>query len=133
MDQDDRHKIKAKAILAALLRAYAQNDKLPFQDLVEDKVAESWMHDAVSLTAIAAVEAAQELSKRNPDPINREMWSNLIVNRILRGVLWTIHNRNAPGLHPFTRESPSYIGRDRRLECSLSSELLFDNEIVYIS
>ena len=94
---------------------------------------ESWIRDAVLLTATAAVDALQELTKQDPDPTARGMWSNLIVNRILRGVLWTIQNRNAPGLHPFTQESSNYIGRDRSLECSLSSELLFDNEIVYIS
>ena len=120
-------------ISTALIRAYAKNDKLPPQELVEDKAVESWIHDAVPLTATATVEAAQELSKQDPDPTTREVWSNLIINRILRGVLWTIHNRSAPGLHPFEKETSSYRGYDRRLECSLSSEVLRDNETVYIS
>ena len=120
-------------IPTALLRAYKTSDKLPLQDLVEDKAVESWIHDAVLLTATAAVEAAQELSKQDPNPTTGEEWSKLIINRILRGVLWTIHNRDAPGYHPFVKETSLYEENDRRLECSLSSKELSSNEIIYIS
>ena len=132
-DHGNKGEINAGMIATALLRAYAKCDKLPSQDVVEDKAIESWIRDAVSLTAAAAVEALQELSKQDSNHSTREIWSNLIINRILRGVLWTIHNRNAPGLDPLAKQTPNYDGDDRRLECSLSFKLLVGNEIVYIS
>lgn len=114
----------------ALLRAYAKKleDAAFMQGPVGDST-ESWIYDAVLLTATAAAEAREELSQQ--DPAKREFWGNMIVNRILRGVLSTIHNENAPGSNPLAENRD--ISDDRTLECSLSSKWLYDGEIVYIS
>lgn len=87
--------------------------------------AESAIREAVSSTVMAAVNACEELSGDNP--AERRFWGDVIINRILRGVLWTILNGNAPGRN---LDRP---GGDRSLECSLSSKWLDRDNIVYIS
>ena len=91
---------------------------------------DSWIREAVILTATAAVEAFEDLSQQNPK--KRELYQNLIINRIIRGVLWTIHNGNAPGRDPLA-EDRHRRREDRSLECSLSFKWLKGNDIVYIS
>ena len=91
---------------------------------------DSWIREAVILTATAAVEAFEDLSQQ--DPTTRELYRNLIINRIIRGVLWTIHNGNAPGRDPLA-DDDDRRWEDRILECSLSSKWLEGNDIIYIS
>ena len=91
---------------------------------------DSWIREAVTLTAIAAVEAFEDLSQQSPT--ERELYRNMIVNRIIRGVLWTIHNGNAPGRDPLA-EDRHRRWEDRSLECSLSSKWLEGSDIIYIS
>ena len=115
---------------AALLKAYMKKDPAFMQGPVGD-TTESWIREAVLLTATAAVEASEDLSQQDP---TREMyhWQNLIINRIIRGVLWTIHNSNAPGIDPLA-EDEFRRSEDRSLECSLSSKWLKRGTNVYIS
>ena len=89
-----------------------------------------WIREAVILTATAAIEALEDLSQQYP--ADRKYFQNVIINRIIRGVLWTIHNGNAPGRDPLA-EDGHRRGEDRSLECSLSSKWLEGNDIVYIS
>ena len=117
----------------ALLRAYMEEGQALMQGPLEDKT-KSPMREAVLLTAKASVKAVDALSRQIP--MKRLFWRNLTINRILRGVLWTICNGNAPGKDPFADTYRAYDG-DRSLECSLSSKLLDrlfqTKETVYIS
>ena len=88
---------------------------------------ERWICDAVLLTASAAVRAKEELSRTDPG----KHWGNIIINRIIRGVLWTIRNGNAPGWDPLAKDEDK--GADRSLECSLSSTWLEQRDTVYIA
>ena len=81
----------------------------------------SWLRKAVLLTATAAVNAQEELLTRQKDT-EPEMWRNLVMNRILRGVLWTVSNGDAPGRGPF--DAFEYGEDDRSFECSLSYKQL---------
>ena len=87
---------------------------------------ESWARDMVLTTAKAAVNTVNELSKTYPEHLVQEA----VVGRILRGVLWTIHNGGAPGTRSY---SPWGTVEDRSLECSLSSKCLRSRDIIYIS
>ena len=91
---------------------------------------DSWIREAVILTATAAVEAFEDLLQQ--DPRLRKFYQDIIINRIIRGVLWTIHNGNAPGRDPLA-EDRHRRWEDRSLECSLSSKWLEGNDIIYIS
>ena len=51
---------------------------------------------------------------------SEQVRSSLIINRLMRGVLWHIHNGNAP------------TGLDRQLECSLNSHWLSDTSTIWI-
>ena len=100
------------------------------QGPVAGRSPDSTIREAVILTATAAVEAFEDLSQQYPEC--PELCADRIIIRIIRGVLWTIHNGNAPGRDPFAED---YCRRteDRTLECSLSSKWLFEDDIVYIS
>ena len=111
-----------------MLKAYAKKYAKFMQGPVVTDV-ESWIREAVMLTLSASVEAFDELSRQNP--AKRDLWRKIIINRILRGVLWTIHNGNAPG-RDFLSQTPAR-DNDRTLECCLSSKWLQGNDIVYIS
>ena len=80
----------------------------------------------VLATAKAAVNTVNELSKSYPEHLVQKA----MIGRILRGVLWTIHNGNAPGT-----TSRDRLGNveDRSLECSLNSKWLNSRDIIYIS
>ena len=116
-----------RRVAMALLSAYAKQDITFMKGPEENDDVERWIHDAVLLTVSAAISAREELSRANPE----EKWGNLIINRIIRGVLWTIRAGNAPGWDPIAEDD--YRGRDRRLECSLSSRWFEEGETVYIS
>ena len=100
-------------VRTALLRAYANNHQALALSLspLGAKAAEGWIRDAVSLTATAAVESLDALSQ--DDPTRQELWRNAIINRILRGILWTIHNNYAPGFNP--PDHSTHRPRDRSL------------------
>ena len=117
-------------IALTLLKAYSKKDPALMQGPVAGSSPNSWIREAVILTATAAVEAFENLSQR--DPSRREWYQNMIINRIIRGVLWTIHNGNAPGRDPLA-EDEDRRRSDRILECSLSSRWFEGNEIIYIS
>ena len=68
---------KAEALSLGTSRGYTENSAL----------------DAVLITAKAVVDTVNELSKRYPEHLVQKA----IIGRILRGVLWTIHNADAPG------------------------------------
>ena len=93
--------------------------------------ADSWIREAVVLTVTATVEAAEDLLQQYPTT-RREYYQDIIINRIIRGVLWTIHNGNAPGRDPLSKDVNSRLD-DRTLECSLSSKWLEGDDLVYIS
>ena len=111
----------------AMLKVYSMKELPVLQGPVANN-ASSWIREAVLSTATAAVEALDDLTREDPE--RHDFWRNLIINRILRGVLWTIHNGNAPGKDPLTEERDL---PDRTLECSLSSKWLDRSDIVYIS
>ena len=124
------HHLEAlKRARIALLRSYAKNGSKFTQDPVVHGV-ENWIRDAVLLTATAVIDALDKLAQEYPT--KQELWRNILVNRILRGVLWTILNRSAPGSDPLAEETYR-LASDRSLECSLSSKLLYSNDIMYIS
>ena len=114
-------------VAISMLKAYSKNGIPTLQGQVANN-ASNWIRKAVLLTATAAVDALYDLTQQDPE--KREFWRDLIINRILRGVLWTIHNGNAPGKDPLSVEK--YL-QDRTLECSLSSKWLDSNDIVYIA
>ena len=107
------------------------NNASPVQYSQGDDV-ESFIHRAVLSTAAAAVKARDILVKSKE--MEEDACGDAIINRILRGVLWTIHNQNAPGLDPLA-ERTYRDASDRSLECSLSSKWLdgSHHDIVYIS
>ena len=121
-----------KKVGIALLRAYKDAGPLSLQGPLEDK-ARNLMRAAILLTATASVKAADVLSKLVP--MERIFWRNMVMNRILRGVLWTINNGNAPRRDPSA--DSRFGGDDRNLECSLSykviERLARSPETVYIS
>ena len=87
---------------------------------------ENSARDMVLITAKATVDTVNELSKAYPEHLVQKA----MIGRILRGVLWTIHNGNAPG----TRSWHSWKDTDdRSLECSLSRRWLDSRDIIYIS
>ena len=107
------------------------NNASPVQYSQGDDI-DSFIQQAVLSTAAAAVKARDILS--NSKEMEEDSCGDAIINRILRGVLWTIHNGNAPGLdHLAQTGNDNNSPGDRALECSLSSKLLDNNEIVYIS
>ena len=118
-----------RKVARALFKAYAEKDANTkfMQGPPGDDHTKSWIQEVVLLTASAAVEAQQKLSEEDL----AIKWGHLIINRIIRGVLWTICNGNAPGWDPLAEDD--YRGHDRRLECSLSSRWLEEGETVYIS
>ena len=118
-----------KRVANELLKAYAKKDPAFMQIPVTYK-PDSWIQEAIVLTATAAVEALEALSQHGP--ANRGLWRNLIINRIIRGVLWTIHNGNAPGRDPLA-EDQFRRNEDRSLECSLNSRWLVMGTTIYIS
>ena len=105
------------------------NNASPVQYSQGDDI-DSFIQQAVLSTAAAAVKARDILS--NSKEMEEDSCGDAIINRILRGVLWTIHNGNAPGLDHLATDN--YGRRNTRiLECSLSSQVLNVDEIVYIS
>lgn len=102
------------------------------QGSLEDKT-KSPIREAVLLTAKASVNAVKALTQTISKEEN--FWRNIIVKCVLRGILWTILNGNAPGRDPFA--DPEHRGEDRSLECSLSHKVLDrlgqSPETVYIS
>ena len=116
-----------RQVAIALLKAYAKQDETMIKDPEENDDVERWAHNAVLLTASAAVSAKEELSNVDPG----KEWGHMIINRIIRGVLWTIRNGNAPGWDPLAKVEDR--GADRSLECSLSSKWLEQKDTVYIS
>ena len=120
----------------ALLKEQGYNiTDLPLLQTQPIDEAHSWIRKAVLLTATAAVKAHEELSTQNQHT-GPDFWRNLIMNRIVRGVLWTIHNGNAPGTDPLglaRRKVGRYGYRNRSLECSLSSRWLEVETALYIS
>ena len=80
----------------------------------------NWARDMVLITAKAVVDSANELSQTYPEHLVQKA----MIGRVLRGVLWTIHNGGAPGTRSW-RADP-WRDRDevedRSLECSLSSK-----------
>ena len=87
---------------------------------------ENSARDMVLITAKAAVDTVNELSKTYPEHLVQKT----MVGRILRGVLWTIHNGGAPGTRSYNKWGKV---EDRSLECSLSSKCLRSRDIIYIS
>ena len=87
---------------------------------------ENWARDAVLITAKATVDTVNELSKMYPEHLVQKA----VIGRILRGVLWTMHNGGAPGTRSWNKWNEV---EDRSLECSLSSRWLSSRDIIYIS
>ena len=118
-----------RRVATALLRQYAKKeaDFMRGPKTNNDTDIKRWICDAVLLTASAAVRAKEELSRTDPG----KHWGNIIINRIIRGVLWTIRNGNAPGWDPLAKDEDK--GADRSLECSLSSTWLEQRDTVYIA
>ena len=117
--------LEGKEMPYCLLRAYSTIEQL--SSGTSRGHTENWAHNAVLVTAKAAVDTVNELSKIYPEHLVQKA----MIGRILRGVLWTIHNGGAPGTrswHPRRRET-----EDRSLECSLSSKWLKSKDIIYIS
>ena len=116
----------------AFLKAYVPEGPASMQGPLDDKT-KSPIREAVLLTAKASVNAVKALNQTLPQEEN--FWQDAVINRILRGVLWTINNGNAPGRDTFAE--PQHRGEDRSLECSLSykelERLERSPETVYIS
>ena len=87
---------------------------------------ENSARDMVLITAKAAVDTVNELSKAYPEHLVQKA----MIGRILRGILWMIHNGNAPGT---TSRGEWDEVEDHSLECSLSSKWLKSKDIIYIS
>ena len=107
-----------------LLKAYSTTEALALG--TSRGYTENWARDAVLITAKAAVDTVNELSKTYPEHFVQKA----VIGRILRGILWTIHNGSAPGTKSYGEQSEV---EDRSLECSLSSRWLRSNDIIYIS
>jgi hypothetical protein len=83
-----------------------------------------WLDSLPDVLANNTVEIVSELSnlyKHHEGVLSEEFFSILVINRLIRGALWSLHNGNAPNKEL------------RPLECSLTSRWLADNATVYIS
>ena len=107
-----------------LLKAYSTAEVL--SSGTSRGYTENWARDAVLITAKAVVDTVSELSKTNPEHLVQKA----MICRILRGVLWTIHNGGAPGVRSWNRWGDV---EDRSLECSLNSRWMKSKDIIYIS
>ena len=107
-----------------LLKAYSTTEALSFG--TSRGYTENWARDAVLITSKATVDTVNELSKTYPERLVQKA----MIGRILRGVLWTIHNGGAPGTRSWDMWGDV---EDRSLECSLSSKWLKSKDIIYIS
>ena len=111
-----------------LLKAYSTAEVLTFG--TSRGYTENWARDAVLITAKAAVDTVNELSKTYPEHVVQKA----MIGRILRGILWTIHNGGAPGTRSWRLDRwGDEVVEDRSLECSLSSKWLKSKDIIYIS
>ena len=112
-----------------LLKAYSAIELLSLG--TSKGYTENWARDAVLITAKAAVDTVNELSKMYPEHLVQKA----MIGRVLRGVLWTIHNGGAPGTRSWRVDLWSHLDEveDRSLECSLSSKWLKSKDIIYIS
>ena len=78
--------LEGKEMPYCLLKAYSLAEML--SSGTSRGYTENWAHDAVLITAKAVVDTVNELSKMYPEHLVQKA----MINRILRGVLWTIHN-----------------------------------------
>ena len=116
----------------AFLTAYMEAGPASLQGSLDGKT-KSPIREAVLSTAKASVRAVKALSKRIP--MELYLWRNVVMNRVLRGILWTINNGNAPRREPSA--DSRFSGENQNLECSLSSKVIDrlerSPETVYIS
>jgi hypothetical protein len=95
--------------------------------LYQDTLQQGRLHGGFWRDFIGRVVAANyvkicfdDLKKKYPES-EQKVRSRFIINRLMRGVLWRIHNGNGPT-----------DDHDRRLECSLSSRWLSDTSTIWI-
>jgi hypothetical protein len=78
-----------------------------------------WRNFIGCVVAANYVKICASLEEKYPGS-KQEVRSGFVINRLMRGVLWHIHNGNNP------------TGRDRQLECSLNSRWLSDTSTIWI-
>ena len=83
------------------------------------QLSDSWKGYAGSVVAKNYVKIDLGLAEKYPKS-EHLVRSSFIVNRLMRGVLWHIHNGNGPTDH------------ERQLECSLNSRWLSDTSTIWI-
>ena len=91
-----------------------------FEDAVEHaQHGGNWRDFIGPVVASNYVKVYSGLKKKYPKS-DEKVRSNFIINRLMRGVLWLIHNGNRPTDH------------ERQLECSLNSRWLSDTSTIWI-
>jgi hypothetical protein len=78
-----------------------------------------WRNSIGCVVAANYVKICSGLEEKYPGS-EHEVRCGLIINRLMRGVLWHVHNGNGPTDH------------ERQLECSLSSRWLSDTSTIWI-
>ena len=78
-----------------------------------------WRDFIGSVVATNYVKVCSSLGEKYPGS-EQKVRTGLIINRLMRGVLWHVHNGNGP------------TGHDRQLECSLNSRWLSDTSTIWI-
>jgi hypothetical protein len=78
-----------------------------------------WRDFIGCVVAANYVKICSSLEKKYPGS-EQEVRGGFVINRLMRGVLWHIHNGNNP------------TGHDRQLECSLNSRWLSDTSTIWI-
>ena len=78
-----------------------------------------WRNFIGRVVAANYVKICSGLEEKYPQS-EQEVRSSFIINRLMRGVLWHVHNGNGP------------TGHERQLECSLNSRWLSDTSTIWI-
>ena len=120
------HEVSGKPLAYQLLKSYSVTIERASSLGISQGYNENSARDMVLITAKAAVDTVNELSKAYP----KHVVQKAMIGRILRGVPWTIHNGGAPGTRSWDKWNRV---EDRSLECSLSRKWLKSKDIIYIS
>ena len=90
-----------------------------FPDTLQHGDRGFWKDFIGRVVATNYVKVCSDLKKKYPNS-EQKVRSNFIINRLMRGALWHIHNGNGP------------TGHERQLECSLNSRWLSDTSTIWI-